>query len=293
MPPPPLDPEVAAKLLATAHDLMQKLFDLSEADVTLERNQTAKNNHVYMITLKSPPTTELLAKHDTPTPLVMAVPAGTSKMVLRMPKPDNNMEDSVRVRNEVALLALAREALKDVNPDLIPRLYSWGDSAANGEYILEEFMAGEVMEYDELKALDEDATKKIFAQIAPAVAALQKFELPETIKGYGSFTVSDDGVFGATKNVFCTGGPYDTYNEYLKATLKWQLEQSEGVSLIKGWRHVESAPDLRKRIDAFMSEGLDKVLAGVPESKKTLVHGDMSEFFGLLFAAPRECVCQK
>lgn len=277
MPPPPLVPEVAAKLEATAHSLLSKLFGLTSSDVTLERNNTAKNNHVYMITLKTPPTSDLLAKHDTPTPLIMAVPAGTTKMVLRMPKPDNNMEDSVRVRNEVALLALARQALKDVDESLIPRLYSWADSEANGQYILEEFMTGEQMEFEELEALSEDALKTILKQIAPAVAALQTFELPSTVRGYGSFTVSDDGVVGATKNVFCTGGPYDTYRDYLKATLKWQLEQSEGVEQIKGWRHVESAPDLRKRIDAFMETGLDKVLAGVPESKKALVHGDMSE----------------
>lgn len=240
-----------------------------------------------MICFANPTTSELTSSDGSLKPFTSPIPAGTSRLVMRIPKPDNNMEHTIRIRNEVAFLALARRALADVNPLLIPRVFSWDDTTisdslsyevASPSYILEEFKIGEEITWDELRTLSEEAVGSICKQFARIVKALQAYKLPEGTTGYGGITFDNAGNLSSTKGIFRTGGPFATYGEYLKATLKWQLEQSESVETIQGWRHVPDMNDLRQRIDAFLSEGLDPLLSTVPEHRPTLVHGDLSKY---------------
>lgn len=133
------------------------------------------------------------------------------------------------------------------------------------------------MLYDDLEALSKQDLNSVCQQLAAVAGALQNYQLPATVKGYGGLTFDDAGTMSSTKIIFRTGGPFPTYRDYLKTTLEWQLAQSEGISALKGWRGI---PGLRERIDAFITDpdGLDCVLSKIPEYRPTLVHGDLSEF---------------
>lgn len=236
-----------------------------------------------MIDLLSPIESRLVARSGTSKPHTIPIPTGTSRLVMRIPKANNNVEDDVRIRNEVAFLALARQAMTELETPLVPAVFSWNDSPKKKDgipeafcYILEEFKEGESMNLDELNALSAAQQRVVCQQLAKAVKALQCYTLPTGITGYGGVTFDDDGNFRSGRSIFQTGGPFETYGEYLRATIKWQLSQSELVEPINGWRNRPEAPELRRRIDAFLDDGLDKLLSELPTYKLALVHGDLS-----------------
>ena len=247
---------------------MADVLGVAAHDFTIEKNIVATNNHVYMISLST--ATESDKTSPNPKPLTVAVPAGTSRLVMRIAKGDNNVEDSIRIRNEVSCLTLARKALDHVDPLLVPRVFDWADASESG-YILQEFKNGEQLSHNDLRALSEPDVAFVCKQLAAVAKALQDYQLP--VDGYGGLTFDDAGNMSTTKIIFRTGGPFATYAEYLQATLEWQLAQSESVAALNGWRDT---PGLRERIDAFVANGLGKILSNVPEHKPTLVHGDLS-----------------
>lgn len=270
--------------LAQVATTLQSLFGWVPAAFKIERNKSATNNHVYIIQLVQPLDSELPIA-EASQPFVCPVPAGTSQLVMRIPKLDNNVNDTIRIRNEVAFLHLAREALSAVDSTVVPRVFTWrdgrdtrNDDSRCASYILEEFKKGESLSAKELEALSDEAKASISSQLARVVAAWQSFELPSSIRGYGGITFDDSGEFSSTSIIFGTGGPFNTYAAYLKSTILWQLRNSERVPAINGWRTMPDAPGLRARIDAFIDRGLDDLLARVPHYKMSLVHGDLSEY---------------
>ncbi|KAM3523688.1 hypothetical protein MY4038_008094 [Beauveria bassiana] len=120
--------------------IIGELFGIPEHDFTIEKNTVATNNHVYMINLGKALKSDKVS-HDVK-PFTVAVPAGTSHLVMRIARAHNNVEDSIRIRNEVAFLTLAQEALAEVDPLLVPRVFGW-DDATEPSYILQEFKHGE------------------------------------------------------------------------------------------------------------------------------------------------------
>ncbi|KAJ3499668.1 hypothetical protein NLG97_g134 [Lecanicillium saksenae] len=261
---------------------LKSVFGWLQPSFTIQQNKTATNNHVFIVELAQPLQSDLIAE-GRPRPFISAIPAGTSRLVMRVPKRDNNVEDSIRIKNEVAFLVLAREALATAEANLVPRVFYWeDDDAADRDtsvcqsYIIEEFKSGETISFADFKALSYHDKQSICDQLAHVVAAWQSFELPASVRGYGGLTFDNNGTFSSTKNIFRTGGPFSTYSEYLKATIRWQLENSEHVEAINGWRTVADAPDLRKRIDAFIDQGLDTLLDTLPRYKLSLVHGDLT-----------------
>jgi hypothetical protein len=123
--------------------IMIEKLEIPMHGFTIERNTMATNNHVYTIHLSNPLESDKVSQDAKTKPFIATIPAGTSRLVMRFAKPDNNVEDSIRIRNEVAALVLAREALTSINPFLIPRVFGWDDAIGPG-YILEEFKHGEV-----------------------------------------------------------------------------------------------------------------------------------------------------
>ena len=115
------------------------------------------NNLVYMINLAGPVEKELLHKGGDPKPFTHSIPAGVTQFVARIPRPERGLEDSVRIRNQVASQALARNALAGVDPLPVPRVYDWDDTAPG--YIIEEFKSGEVLTNEEWRALDDNSVR--------------------------------------------------------------------------------------------------------------------------------------
>ncbi len=196
-------------------NILTGIFGISDDGLTVHRDGVATNNHVYMIHLAEPTKSELRPKDASLKPFTCPIPKGTSRLVVRIPKVDNNKEDAIRVRNEVACLALARNAVAHIDPLLFPRIFSWDDTAISGlgssssaypSYILEELKTGEAVSWDDVQALSHESLGHVCKQLARVTKALQDYELPASITGYGSITFNDAGELSSTKNIFRTGG---------------------------------------------------------------------------------------
>ena len=240
------------------------LSKLHLENFTISAIEQAKNSHVYLITLSQPLTSPL-----SPTqPLTRAIPADTQRLVFRIPRENVSLEDSVRIRNEVAFLALSRDAL----PSLTPSVYGWSDDA---RWILEEWKTGETLTGGKVAALDHDTQRFVLEQVADVVKALQEYKLPAGVARFGGLTFDDAGTMANTMSTIPCGGPFASFAEFLNGMCAWQLAASERSVHVNGWR---DEPKLRERIDAFFNNGLQEVIAKVPEQKPTLVHADLCTY---------------
>ncbi|KAK9386022.1 aminoglycoside phosphotransferase [Lipomyces mesembrius] len=232
----------------------------------------AKNNSVYQINLPHPLSEPVKGLDISSKPCTSPIPAGTSNLIIRISNKDVSLESSVRVRNEVASLTLARDALCSVCPSAIPLVFGWEDITSSPGWILEEQMKGEELSPDDLAGLDQDNQQLILRQMAKVIKCLQDFQLPSSITGYGGLTFNNEGKITSTLMTVPCGGPFPTYALLCKAMCMWQLDASDRSSHLGGWKEN----GMRERLDQFFSNGLDQVLTTVSEDRPTLIHGDFS-----------------
>lgn len=266
-------------------NLLVSKFKIPLESITLKKHTVGANNHVYMVTLSTPTTQDLAAQDGPVRPLTHPIPSGTSRLVFRIPRAESNLEESIRIRNEVSMLTLARDALADVDPSLVPRVFGWSDAAAPGDatvenpsFIIEEFKDGDVLSDKDIKDFDDETRESLFEQLARVIRAFQTYTLPKGVTRHGGVTFDDEGYFSSTKCVIRMGGPFKTYADFLKGTIMWQLQQSDAVSWLNGWRDASSSDvNLRDRIDKFIANSLDNLLSKVPDHKPSFVHGDFGK----------------
>lgn len=154
----------------SSHDGFIKNTLLSEFNIpldksTAERHKVGSNNHVYMVALAKSFNSNNGINTGTRKlkPFTQSIPNGISRLVFRIPRAESSFEDSICIRNEVSVLALARDALADVDPSLVRLVFGWHASAiepqdaradASPIYIIEEFIGGDVLTGDDLMAFD-------------------------------------------------------------------------------------------------------------------------------------------
>ena len=169
-------------------------------------------------------------------------------------------------------MSLARDALKYIPNKLVPEIYGWGSAATGQGWILQQYMPGKKLDLV-LRTLQLKDKKPILRQIAEIIKALQNYQLPETIPGYGGLSFDVSGNIVSAQMTLLRGGPYPTYQAYYKALLQAHLDEADKNAVILGWE----ANGVRKRLDKFIAEKLDSIIQNCGPNKKTLVHGDFSK----------------
>ena len=253
---------------------MADYFNFSGQNYSIRPIEEAKHNKVYLIELNSPTPTELAATHCMP--LTHAIPRGTTRFVIRMPKTNVSLEDSVRVRNQVVFLHLARQALRATKTDqssLAPLVFAWSDSDPEKRWIMEECKQGDHITRAELGNFTPEQQHAIFHQIAEFTKALQDYSLSDGVL-YGGLTCDDEGRIFSTKSSIPCGGTFETYAGFLKGMCSWQRQASERRAHLKGWKDDD---ELKVRLDRFFASDLDDVLQTVQEDRKTLIHADLGK----------------
>lgn len=148
------------------NDIMADQFSRCQQDYSVRPMEKAKNNKVYLVELNSPTPVELAATKRMP--LTHMVPRGTTRFVVRMPKANVSLEDSVRVRNQVVFVHLAQQALCAVKADqlpLAPLVFAWSDDDADKKWVVEEFKQGEHITSAELANFTPEQQHFVFANL--------------------------------------------------------------------------------------------------------------------------------
>lgn len=180
------------------------------------------NNFVYRIDLGSPLTQDVIAVNGQQ-PGSRSISAGTIALVVRLANAAAGLNDTNRVENEVACMSLAREALNFLPHSIVPHVYGWGSAHDGGQgWIAQEFMPGVTLDRD-FQSMGAPDKGKILEQIANIFAALQRFQIPESMTGYGGLTFDSNRAIVAAAMTKFSGGPFDTYAAFFQATLHQQL----------------------------------------------------------------------
>ncbi|KAI8236909.1 hypothetical protein K4K54_001710 [Colletotrichum sp. SAR 10_86] len=162
------------------------------------------------------------------------------------------LNENIRVQNEVAVMSLAREALKQHDPSLT----------------LIEFKQG-VPLGDKFPTLESEKKRDVLQQIAQVFKHIQKHKLPESARTFGGLNFGPDGSLIGGPTPIAGGGPCATLADLYQEYFKTQIGFADKCDIVQGWRDS----DLRARLDQFGAKGLKSLVSRV-EARPTLVHGD-------------------
>lgn len=256
------------------NNIMAEHFTFCERDYSITPMEKARHNRVYLVELKSPTLAELDAAKGMP--LTHVVPLDTTKFVVRMPKANVSLEDSVRVRNQVVFQHLARQALSQAKEDqarVVPLVFAWSDENADKRWAVEEFKQGDHITSAELANFAPEQQHVVLRQIAEFTKALQEFTLPDGVV-YGGLGCDDQGRILSTKSSIPCGGPFETFAGFVKGMCAWQWEASKRNTHLNGWK---DDADLNARLDRFLANGLDDMLQTVQDDRPTMIHADLGK----------------
>jgi hypothetical protein len=141
--------------------------------------------------------------------------------VFRHTNPAAGLNEEYQIQNTVAIVSLARQALKDFPRRLVPLIFAWQDKAADFPgWAMTEFMEGDNIG-EEFHTWDsEDDQKMVANQVAQLLKTLQEFELP--VMQFGGLGFNETGDYTGRPMTFPCGGPFNSYGELCHRMLDWQ-----------------------------------------------------------------------
>ncbi|KAE9575029.1 hypothetical protein CGCF415_v005089 [Colletotrichum fructicola] len=223
------------------------------------------NARVYRISLNE--------AQQAPTPFskrfgASPLPPCATKIIMRFSDPASMLNEEIRVQNEVAVMSLAREALKHHDPSLVPEVYGWRPFSEGVRWTLIEFKQG-VPLGDKFHTLDSEKKRDLLRHIAQVFKHIQKHKLPESVRTFGGLNFGPDGSLIGGPTPIAGGGPCTTLSDLYQEYFKTQIGFADKCDIVRGW----GDSDLRTRLDQFGAKGLKSLVSRL-EARPTLVHGD-------------------
>jgi aminoglycoside phosphotransferase (APT) family kinase protein len=173
-------------------------------------------------------------------------------------------------------MSLAREALHDGYPHVIPEIYGWGvrgDETPFGWIMMEWKEGVNIANERPLEGMSMEERQKVLDQVGDVYARLKAFKLPAGLSKFGGITFDENGGVVGGESAMCEGGPFESYHDLWKAALKGDLANADSSPIVKGW----NASGLRQRLEKFIDSGLEEAI-GVIEAEPVLIHGDFGKF---------------
>ncbi|OBT41101.1 hypothetical protein VE00_09325 [Pseudogymnoascus sp. WSF 3629] len=230
------------------------------------------NNFVYRVYFNAP----ITATNDGPEqPGCVPIPNDTKELIFRLANPGaEGMIQTTRIENEVATIALASTALVGFVPRVVPSVYGWGSAATKSSqgWILQELMPGASLD-ESFGAMDLEKKRGIFAQMGKILKALQDYELPASITGFGGVTFDGNGYIVSTAMTSVGAGPWPTYEASFKGRLEVALRKADESPYIEGWH----ANGVRERLDAFVDRGVPAQFEDLDSKQdRVIIHADFT-----------------
>ncbi|KAK1848367.1 phosphotransferase enzyme family protein [Colletotrichum chrysophilum] len=111
------------------------------------------------------------------------MPPFATKVIMRFSDPASMLNEEIRVQNEVAVMSLAREVLKQYDPSLVPEVCGWRPFSEGVGWTLIEFTQG-VPLGDKFPTLDSEKKRDLLRQIAQVLKNFRNtshLSLPEPL----------------------------------------------------------------------------------------------------------------
>jgi hypothetical protein len=125
----------------------------------------------------------------------------------------------------------------------------------------------------EFEGMSLDDQNKFSREVAGVIRAMQQYEPPESIQGFGGLDFDRDGTIVTALLTLFSCGPFTTYSKLVKGVLREQLDATDMSPVLHDW----VANDTRAKLERFIAEDVDRMLQSI-NTKKILVHRDLSTF---------------
>lgn len=236
----------------------------------------AFNNFIYLVTLSTSTTSDhtLASKSGKPGFTACPLPSGSTSFIVRLTNdhPGTGVNNTNRVENEVAFMALLRKALaSSAYSHVVPDVYCWAPVSSGQGFTIMQHMPG-TMPDKVFEDLSLDDKRVILGQMADILALMQSFNLPDSVTALGGLSFDDRGAIVSAEMTLLRGGPFESQVDLLKAHFKAQLEEAEGA-ILEGWRKN----GVRERLEKFIEGGIQEDLKECTYTRKALVHSDFSK----------------
>lgn len=254
------------------------------------------NNFLFKVDLSSPTSSSTFLGTQ---PGTEAAPSGgLTSFILKLCNTEVDMNQANRVQNNVAVQYLVRQSMKKAGmPLLAPAIYAWGlGSLAKEEahsdcppWIISEYKPG--VDVDTVfSTLQTSEKQQVLKDVAAALAAIQKAELPPTVDKFGGLTFDKRGDMVSCEAALGKGEPTVSYLKRKRHAVMAALSSAEKSPIIQGWKQR----GIDQRIKRFLEDGgLETVLSRVNIHQKNLIHADFSKYTYLScypFIFPRHSV---
>ncbi|KAL7908442.1 hypothetical protein GGI35DRAFT_486492 [Trichoderma velutinum] len=235
------------------------------------------NNFIYHVTLASPISRPINIKSfqsDKPQPGTVSFPANSTSLLVRLSNSDprTGLNNINRVENEVAFMALIRQALaKTKYSHIIPNVYSWADITSGQGFTVQQYMPGTIpaKSFETLSLQDKSI---VLGQMADILALLQQFDIPKTVEMFGGLKFDEYGRVISGQMSRFTGEPSATYKDFLRSIFRAKLQEADENPIILGWEEN----GLRTKLDEFIGYQLDGILKDYEQVVRVLIHGDFT-----------------
>lgn len=237
------------------------------------------NNFIYHVTLESPITRLMNIKSfqsDKAQPGTVPFPAHSTSLLVRLTNSDlrTGLNNNNRVENEVAFMALVRQALaKTTYSHIIPNVYSWAGTTSGQAFTIQQYMPGTIpaKSFETLSLGDKSI---VLGQMADILALLQQFEIPKTVQMFGGLKFDEHGNITSGQMSLFKGEPSATYKDFIRSIFKIKLQEADENPVIVGWEEN----GLRAKLDKFIGHQLDATLKDYEQVRRVLIHGDFSKY---------------
>ena len=105
--------------------------------------------------------------------------------------------------------------------------------------------------------------------MATILQAIRAFELSASVQMYGGLRFGEGGEDVSGPTAIPCGRPFTSFKDMYRQFSRTQLDLADGSELLQGWKEGR----VRKRLERFYEEGIYKLVDGVVEQRRTLVHG--------------------
>jgi hypothetical protein len=146
------------------------------------------NNFIYRVELPQP---NQGAKDAEAQPGTSPMPENSQYLVMRLNNAAAGLNDQNRIQNEVASMALAREALRPRH--LVPMVYGWQSGDHGQGWILMEHMPGNPLDVA-FDAMSTDEQRIGLQQLATILRDLHQVSLPKTTQEFGGLCFDSEEI---------------------------------------------------------------------------------------------------